>query len=63
MLDEPLAGPGRGRRGGGAGGAARRDSPRTTRPTVLITHDLLDVLALADRVLVLEAGPSPRTDR
>ncbi len=26
------------------------------RATVLITHDLLDVLALADRVLVLEAG-------
>lgn len=26
------------------------------RPAVLITHDLLDVLALADRVLVLEAG-------
>ncbi len=25
-------------------------------PTVLVTHDLLDVLALADRIVVLEAG-------
>lgn len=29
---------------------------QTQCPTVLVTHDLLDVLALADRVVVLEAG-------
>lgn len=29
---------------------------RERRTTVLVTHDLLDVFALADRVLVLEAG-------
>jgi molybdate transport system ATP-binding protein len=34
----------------------RRTVTAAGRPTVLITHDLLDVLALADRVLVLEAG-------
>ncbi len=58
LLDEPLAGL----------DVAAATSVRTvlrdvladpatgTRPTVLITHDLLDVLGLADRVLVLEAG-------
>ena len=34
----------------------RRAVTATGRATVLITHDLLDVLALADRVLVLENG-------
>lgn len=29
---------------------------QTQCPTVLVTHDLLDVLALADRVVVLESG-------
>ncbi len=37
--------------------AAVSTAVRGTRcPTVLVTHDLLDVLALADRVVVLEAG-------
>jgi len=34
----------------------RRAVTATGRATVLITHDVLDVLALADRVLVLEDG-------
>ena len=55
ILDEPLAGL------DVAGAAAARGVLRevvsgAVRPTVLITHDLLDVLALADRVLVLESG-------
>ena len=55
VLDEPLAGL------DVAGAAAVRASLRRVladgvRPVVLITHDLLDVLALADRVLVLEDG-------
>ena len=55
ILDEPLAGL------DVAGAAAVRGVLRQalstgSRPTVLITHDLLDVLALADQVLVLEAG-------
>lgn len=37
-------------------GVLRRAVTATGRATILITHDLLDVLALADRVLVLEAG-------
>ncbi len=36
--------------------ALRRVIAADRRSTVLVTHDLLDVLALADRVLVLEAG-------
>lgn len=32
------------------------DTATGTRPAVLISHDLLDVVGLADRVLVLEAG-------
>ncbi|HYZ67016.1 MAG TPA: ATP-binding cassette domain-containing protein [Mycobacterium sp.] len=55
LLDEPLA---------GLDVAAatsmrkvlRRVLAREGRSAVLITHDLLDVLALADRVLVLEGG-------
>ncbi|MCX2929645.1 ATP-binding cassette domain-containing protein [Mycobacterium sp. CVI_P3] len=34
----------------------RRVSSASGRSTVLITHDLLDVLTLADRVMVLEVG-------
>ncbi len=55
ILDEPLAG----LDVAGATavrGVLRRLLSSGSRPTVLITHDLLDVLALADRVLVLEAG-------
>lgn len=58
LLDEPLAG-----LDVAAAAAVRpvlrdllieeRPSPR---PTVLVTHDLLDVLSIADRVLVLEEG-------
>lgn len=55
LLDEPLAGL------DVAAAAAVRAVLRTVigggrRTTVLVTHDLLDVFALADRVLVLEAG-------
>jgi len=55
LLDEPLAGL------DVAVAAAVRTLLRRVitadgRATVLITHDLLDVLALADRVLVLEGG-------
>jgi molybdate transport system ATP-binding protein len=34
----------------------RREGAGAGRPVLLITHDLLDVLALADRVLVVESG-------
>src|ERR1700738_894572 len=55
LLDEPLAGL------DVAAATAmrkvlRRVLARDNRSAVLITHDLLDVLTLADRVLVLEAG-------
>ena len=55
LLDEPLAGL-------DVAGAAsaravlRRVLTMNSRATLLITHDLIDVLTLADRVLVLEAG-------
>jgi molybdate transport system ATP-binding protein len=55
LLDEPLAGL-------DVGAATtmrkvlRRVLARDGRSAVLITHDLLDVLTLADRVLVLDAG-------
>ena len=55
LLDEPLAGL-------DVAGAAtarsvlRRVLTAESRTTLLITHDLIDVLTLADRVLVLEAG-------
>ena len=39
-------------RGGHRGGGDGRSAP----PTVLVTHDPLDALALADRLVVLEAG-------
>ncbi len=55
LLDEPLAG-----LDVGAATAMRtvlrRVLARDGRAAVLITHDLVDVLTLADRVLVLEAG-------
>lgn len=55
LLDEPLAGL------DVAAAAAvravlRKVVTRNARSAVLITHDLLDVYTLADRVLVLEAG-------
>lgn len=55
ILDEPLSGL------DVAAAAAVRTTLRAVaagsdRATVLITHDLADVLALADRVLVMEAG-------
>jgi molybdate transport system ATP-binding protein len=55
LLDEPLAGL------DVAAAAAMRKVLRTVlardgRSAVLITHELLDVLTLADRVLVLESG-------
>ena len=55
LLDEPLAGL-------DVAGAAtarsvlRRVLAAESRTALLITHDLIDVLTLADRVLVLEAG-------
>lgn len=55
LLDEPLAGL------DVAAAAAlravlRKVVTRESRATILITHDLLDVFTLADRVLVLESG-------
>jgi len=55
LLDEPLAGL------DVAGAAAARSVLRRvlttdSRGALLITHDLIDVLTLADRVLVMEAG-------
>lgn len=38
------------------GAVVRRQAGGANRPVLLITHDLLDVLALADRVLVVESG-------
>ncbi len=58
LLDEPLAG-----LDVAAAASVRTvlrdvlsDPATRARPSVLITHDLLDMLGLADRVLVLEAG-------
>lgn len=55
LLDEPLAG-----LDVGAAASMRkllsRVLVRDNRSAVLITHDLIDVLTLADRVLVMEAG-------
>jgi molybdate transport system ATP-binding protein len=55
VLDEPLAGLDV---AGAASvrGVLHRVMTAGGRPAILITHDLLDVLALADRVLVLENG-------
>ena len=62
LLDEPLAGL------DVAGAAAVRVVLRevisaNTRPTVLITHDLPDVLALAGRVLVMQDGAVAETGK
>ena len=62
VLDEPLTGL------DVAGAAAVRAALRDvlaahTRPTLLITHDLPDVLALADRVLVMQDGAVAETGR
>ena len=55
MLDEPLAGLDVAS-AAALRGMLRRVMTAGCRPTILITHDLLDVLALADQVLVLENG-------
>lgn len=58
LLDEPLSG--LDVAGAAAVRAVLRDvvagDQRMRRSAVLVTHDLLDVFALADRVLVLESG-------
>lgn len=55
LIDEPLAGVDIGV-ATAVRGALRRVVAKQGRSTVLVTHDLLDVLALADKVLVLESG-------
>lgn len=55
LLDEPLAGLDVGA-AAGIRGALRDVVTRTGCAVILITHDLLDVFTLADRVLVLESG-------
>ncbi|OBG18287.1 sulfate/molybdate ABC transporter ATP-binding protein [Mycobacterium sp. 852002-51057_SCH5723018] len=55
LLDEPLSGLDVAA-AAGIRAALRGVVARTGCAVVLITHDLLDVLTLADRVLVLEAG-------
>jgi molybdate transport system ATP-binding protein len=40
----------------------RRHLARFTGPTVLVTHDPVDALALADRIAILEAGHVVQTD-
>ena len=55
VLDEPLAGLDVAA-AATARAVLRRVLAGTPRPALLITHDLLDVLALADRILVLEDG-------
>ncbi|TGD88205.1 ATP-binding cassette domain-containing protein [Mycolicibacterium sp. CH28] len=55
LLDEPLAGLDVGV-AASVRGLLRSVTATEGRATVLVTHDLLDVLTLADRVMVLEAG-------
>lgn len=55
LIDEPLAGVDIAM-ATAIRGALRRVVTAEGRSTVLITHDLLDVIALADQVLVLESG-------
>ncbi len=55
LLDEPLAGLDIGA-AAGLRTLLRPTLARSDRAAVLITHDLVDVLTLADRVLVMEAG-------
>ena len=62
LLDEPLAALDAGSRAAlrrdlrGALRAGGGDGPPVAPPTVLVTHDPLDALALGDRLVVLEAG-------
>jgi molybdate transport system ATP-binding protein len=60
LLDEPLAGLDVAA-AAGVRAALRDVVTRTGRAVILITHDLLDVFTLADRVLVLEAGKIAET--
>ena len=55
LLDEPLTGLDVAV-AGSVRAVLRQVSATAGRATVLITHDLLDVLTLADRVMVVEAG-------
>lgn len=55
LLDEPLAGLDVAA-AAGIRAVLRKIVSQNSRPTILVTHDLLDVVTLADRVLVLEAG-------
>ncbi|MCV7384764.1 ATP-binding cassette domain-containing protein [Mycolicibacter longobardus] len=55
LLDEPLSGLDVGA-AAGVRTVMREVLSAAARTTVLVTHDLLDVFALADRVLVLESG-------
>ncbi|BBZ13733.1 sulfate/molybdate ABC transporter ATP-binding protein [Mycobacterium branderi] len=55
LLDEPLSGLDVAA-AAGIRALLRKIVTRDARATVLVTHDLLDVVTLADRVLVLEAG-------
>ena len=55
MLDEPLAALDASARDD-VRDALRRELAAFAGPAVLVTHDLLDALFLADRILVLEAG-------
>jgi molybdate transport system ATP-binding protein len=55
LLDEPLAGLDVAA-AAGVRAALRPVLARSDRAAVLVTHDLVDVLTLADRVLVMDAG-------
>lgn len=55
LLDEPLAGLDVAA-AAGIRAVLRKVVTQNARATILVTHDLLDVVTLADRVLVLEAG-------
>ncbi|BDX32112.1 molybdenum import ATP-binding protein ModC [Mycobacterium antarcticum] len=55
LLDEPLAGLDVGT-AAAMRAVLRRVLTRDGRSSVLVTHDLLDVVTLADRVMVLESG-------
>jgi molybdate transport system ATP-binding protein len=55
LLDEPLSGLDVAA-AAGIRAVLRKIVARDARATILVTHDLLDVVTLADRVLVLESG-------
>ncbi|WP_415858488.1 TOBE domain-containing protein [Mycobacterium shimoidei] len=55
LLDEPLAGLDVSA-AAGIRAVLRKVVTRNSRATILVTHDLLDVVTLADQVLVLESG-------